>query len=88
MREDVDEAVTTDMALTDVFVAIEAAGEFTLRVVGVDGDEVGDADLLVELVHCLLEAVRSLDVVAGGERVLRVETHLYSVAAGLTDDSA
>ena len=79
---------TADVAVADVLVAVAAAAQLDLRVVGVHGDELVEADLLLELGHRQLEALGAGEVVAGRVGVLRVEADLDAVAADLLDDAA
>src|SRR5688500_6902921 len=51
------EARNADEAVADVLMAVAATGQLHLRVVGVDGDELVEADLLLELTHRQLEAL-------------------------------
>src|SRR2546425_3155691 len=54
MREDVLETVATDVSLADVLVSVYPTCQRTLRVVGVDGSEAVEPDLVIELLHRLI----------------------------------
>src|SRR3990170_6712794 len=82
------EAVQPDVPLADVLVAVYAAGQRALGVVGVDGDQPVEPHALLELRHRRPKPVLRLQVVAGGEGVLRVQAHLHPRAARLADDPA
>src|SRR5438477_5918648 len=88
MGDDAGEALTADGAGADVLVAVATGAELDLRVVGVDDDEVLDADLLLELGHRELEALGRRKVVAGGVGVLGVEADLHAVAPDFAHDPA
>ena len=87
MGEDVEEALVADVALADVLVAVHAAGQGALGVVGVDGHQPLQPYLAVELLHGRLQPLAGAHVVAGGEHVLGVQADTDTLVPGRPHDA-
>src|SRR5580658_1416496 len=74
MRQDAPKSVSADFALAYVFVAIDAAAQRNLGVVGVKDRDAIEADGAVDQVDRRGETSFTLDVVARGEQMRGVET--------------
>src|SRR5262245_59488851 len=81
LAEDAPERRDAEAAAPDVLVAIEPAAERTLRVVQVKRDDAIQTDGGVEGGERRGESCRRAKIVAGGERVLGVETDAQALAA-------
>src|SRR5580704_3927611 len=74
MRQDAAKSVSADFALAYVFVAIDAAAQRNLGVVGVEDGDAIEADGAVDQVDRRGETSLALDIVARGEQMRGVET--------------